>query len=89
MRGSVAVLACPALFIAAPVNGREGQYRVRMMDNLKGADCTYPAQHVLPDGTIFAATYGQWAKGKKNSILGYRFKVAHLDAPAKLAGVEE
>jgi len=66
--------------------GREGQYRVRMKDNLKGADCAYPTQHLLPDGTIFAATYGQWAKGEKNSILGYRFKIEQLDELAGKAG---
>ena len=69
-------------------NGREGQYRVRLKDNLKGADCAYPTQHRLPDGTIFAATYGQWAKGEKNSILGYHFKIEQLDAlvPGSRAG---
>jgi hypothetical protein len=66
--------------------GREGQYRVRMKGNLKGADCAYPTQHILPDGTIFAATYGQWGKGEKNSILGYRFKIEQLDALVKKAG---
>jgi hypothetical protein len=29
------------------VDGREGQYRVRLMDNTKGADCTYPGTAVL------------------------------------------
>jgi len=69
--------------------GREGQYRVRMKDNLKGADCAYPTQHLLPDGTIFAATYGQWGKGEKNSILGFRFKIEQLDAMVKKAGSEK
>ena len=67
-------------------NAREGQYRVRMKDNLKGADCAYPTQHLLPDGTIFAATYGQWGRGEKNSILGYRFKIEQLDSLAGKAG---
>ena len=65
---------------------REGQYRLRMKDNLRGADCAYPTQHILPDGTIFAATYGQWAKGEKNSILGYRFKIEQLDTLTRKAG---
>ena len=69
--------------------GREGQYRVRMKDNLKGADCAYPTQHRLPDGTIFAATYGQWGKGEKNSILGYHFKIEQLDAMVKKAGSQK
>ena len=32
------------------VQGKEGQYRVRIMDNTKGADCTYPGVELLPDG---------------------------------------
>ena len=55
-------------------------------DSLKGNDCAYPTQHLLPDGTIFAATYGQWAKGEKNSILGFHFKIEQLDALVKAAG---
>ena len=34
------------------VAGREGQYRVRIMDNTKAADCAYPGVEVLPDGTF-------------------------------------
>ena len=34
------------------VQGGEGLYRVRLMDNTKGADCAYPPVEVLPDGTI-------------------------------------
>ncbi|MDA2927547.1 glycoside hydrolase [Acidobacteria bacterium AH-259-G07] len=59
--------------------GREGQYRVRLKDNFKGADCAYPTQHRLPDGTIFAATYGQWQRGKPNYLLGYHFRIEQLD----------
>ncbi len=36
------------------VKGREGQYRVRLMDNTKDADCAYPGVEVLPDGTFVA-----------------------------------
>ena len=36
------------------VEGREGQYRVRLMDNTEGADCAYPGVEVLPDGTFVA-----------------------------------
>jgi hypothetical protein len=34
------------------VHGREGQYRVRLKDNHKGADCAYPGVEVLPDGDV-------------------------------------
>ncbi len=44
------------------VAGREGQYRVRLMDNTKGADCAYPGVIRLPDDTIVTTTYGHWTK---------------------------
>ena len=64
------------------VNGSEGQYRVRIMDNTKGADCTYPGIEVLPDGTIVTTTYGHWTEGEAPYIVSVRFKLAELDAKA-------
>ena len=65
------------------VNGTEGQYRVRIMDNTKGADCTYPGVEVLPDGTIVTTTYGHWTQGEQPYIVSVRFKLSELDAKAK------
>jgi BNR repeat protein len=62
------------------VNGTEGQYRVRIMDNTKGADCTYPGIEVLPDGTIVTTTYGHWTAGEPAYVVSVRFKLAELDA---------
>ncbi|MBC8356924.1 MAG: exo-alpha-sialidase [Planctomycetes bacterium] len=59
--------------------GREGQYRVRLMDNHKGADCAYPAVEILPDGTIIATTYGHWEKGEAPYIVSVRLKLEELD----------
>ena len=59
--------------------GREGQYRLRLKDNHKGADCAYPTQHLMPDGTLFAATYGCWDPGQPNYILSFRLKIEQLD----------
>ena len=39
------------------VRGREGQYRVRLMDNTKGGDCAYPGLELLPDTTFVTTTY--------------------------------
>jgi len=64
------------------VNGTEGQYRVRIMDNTKGADCTYPGIEVLPDGTIVTTTYGHWTEGEAPYIVSVRFKLSELDAKA-------
>ncbi|MFB0553624.1 MAG: sialidase family protein [Phycisphaerae bacterium] len=65
------------------VNGREGQYRVRLMDNHKQADCAYPGLEVLPDGTFIATTYGHWIEGEAPFIVSVCFKLKEIDAKAK------
>lgn len=65
------------------VNGAEGQYRVRLMDNTKGADCAYPGVEVLPDGTFVATTYGHWTAGESPYIVCVRLKLEELDARAR------
>jgi len=65
------------------VNGREGQYRVRLMDNHKQADCAYPGLEVLPDGTFVATTYGHWVEGEAPFIVSVRFKLKEIDAKVK------
>ena len=64
-------------------NGREGQYRVRLMDNTKGADCAYPPVEILPDDTLVTTTYGHWTKGEAPYIVSVRLKLSELDALAK------
>lgn len=59
--------------------GREGQYRVRLMDNHKGADCAYPAVEILPDGTIVTTTYGHWEQDQAAYIVSVRLKLEELD----------
>lgn len=63
--------------------GKEGQYRVRLMDNTKGADCAYPGVEVLPDGTFVTTTYGHWDEGKPPYVVSVRFRMGELDALAK------
>jgi hypothetical protein len=65
------------------VHGREGQYRVRLKKNTKGADCAYPGVEILPDGTIVTTTYGHWDKGEQPYILSVRLTLKELDAMAK------
>jgi len=65
------------------VKDRQGQYRVRLMDNTRGGDCAYPGLELLPDGTFVATTYGHWTKGKKPYIVSVRFKIAEIDELAK------
>ena len=65
------------------VNGREGQYRVRLMDNHRSADCAYPPVEILPDDTIVTTTYGHWTKGDSPYIVSVRLKLSELDAMAE------
>jgi len=65
------------------VKGTEGQYRVRLMDNTRGADCAYPGVERLPDGTFVTTTYGHWVKGESPFIVSVRFKLEELDEKAR------
>ncbi len=63
--------------------GREGQYRIRFMDNHHNRDCAYPGLELLPDGTFVTTTYGHWTEGEEPYIVSVRFKIEELDARAK------
>jgi hypothetical protein len=65
------------------VKGRDGQYRVRLMDNKEGTDCAYPGLEVLPDGTFVATTYGHWEEGKQPYIVSVRFTLGEIDSWAR------
>jgi hypothetical protein len=65
------------------VDGRPGQYRVRLKDNHSAADCAYPGVERLPDGTIVTTTYGHWTPQESPYILSVRFTLQELDALAK------
>ncbi len=61
------------------VQGKEGQYRIRIMDNTKGGDCGYAGVVVLPDDTIVTTTYGHWDKGEPPYIMTVRLKLEEMD----------
>ncbi|SMO86149.1 BNR repeat-like domain-containing protein [Fodinibius sediminis] len=61
---------------------REGQYRVRLMDNKHEWDCAYPAMELLPDGTIVTTTYGHWIEGEEPYIVSVRLTMDELDQRA-------
>jgi hypothetical protein len=70
------------------VNGREGQYRVRLMKNHPNAtgwiaDCAYPGVEILPSGTFVTTTYGHWLAGASPYVVSVRFTLKELDAKAK------
>ena len=58
---------------------REGQYRIRLMNNHERTDCAYPGVEVLPDGTIVTTTYGHWTPGEEPYIVSVRLKAEELD----------
>lgn len=62
-------------------NGREGQCRMRLLRNHKGADCAYPGVEVLPDGTIVTTTYGHWTPGEMPYIVSVRLRPKDLPRP--------
>ncbi|MBI1318380.1 MAG: hypothetical protein GC168_05430 [Candidatus Hydrogenedens sp.] len=62
------------------VEGNEGQYRVRIMDNTERLDCAYPGLEVLADGTIVTTTYGHWTEGEEPYVVSVRFTLDELDA---------
>ena len=66
------------------VDGNEGQYRVRFMDNFNDADCAYPALELLPDGTIVTTTYGHWTEGEAPYVASVRFTLQEMDTKAKV-----
>ncbi len=65
------------------VAARDGQYRVRFMDNHHSFDCAYTGVEVLPDGTFVVTTYGHWDEGAPPYIVAERFKLAELDPLVK------
>lgn len=63
------------------INGREGQYRVKLLHSHAGLDCGYPGLECLPDGTMVATTYIKYRPGpEKHSIVSVRFKLSEIDA---------
>ena len=71
------------------VNGREGQYRVRLLDSPVKGDLGYPGLELLPDGTFAATTYAVVGKGEKQSVVSVRFKMDDLDEKAKALPQQE
>ena len=63
------------------VRRREGQYRVRLLDNKSGpGDTGYAGLELLPDGTFVATTYCVLEKGEKPLVVSVRFRMEEIDA---------
>lgn len=60
------------------INGREGQYRIRLKDNTYSGDTAYPGVECLPSGMLVTTTYGHWITGEQPYIVSTRFKPEEL-----------
>jgi len=61
-------------------NGRDGQYRIKLLHSFNGGDNGYPGVELLPDGTFVATTYVKYREGpEQNSVVSVRFKLAETD----------
>ncbi len=62
------------------VEGREGDYRVKLLESHAGADCGYSGLEILPDGTFVATTYVKYRPDDPNhSVVSTRFRLDELD----------
>jgi hypothetical protein len=61
------------------MEGREGQYRIRFMDNKNAWDSAYPGVEVLPDGTFVVTSYGHWVEGEAPYVVSVRFSLEEMD----------
>lgn len=65
------------------INGREGQYRLRLLDNKSDpGDTGYAGLELLPDGTFVATTYCVLEQGEEPLVVSVRFKLKEIDARA-------
>jgi len=72
------------------VNGREGQYRVRLLDNKSSpGDTGYAGLELLPDGTFVTTTYCVLKECERPLVVSVRFKLQDIDAKALSAAERE
>lgn len=65
-------------------NGKDGEYKVKLLHSHKGSDCGYPGVELLPDGTIVATSYVKYRPGpEQNSVVSTRFTLKETDKSEK------
>lgn len=64
------------------VEGREGQYRVKLLHTHRQFDTGYPGIELLPDGTIVATTYVKYRADELHSVVSVRFSLDEIDGRA-------
>lgn len=69
------------------LSGKDGEYKIKLLDSHKGSDCGYPGLELLPDGTLVATTYIKYRAGpEQNSVVSARFSIAETDQAEKATG---
>ena len=62
------------------LDGRDGDYKIKLLHSHRGSDCGYPGLELLPDGTFVATTYVKLAPGpEQNSVVSVRFQLDETD----------
>ncbi len=67
------------------LEGRGGQYRVKLLHTHKQFDTGYPGIELLPDGTIVATTYVKYRPDELHSVVSVRFQLQEIDLLASAA----
>ncbi|SIN71690.1 sialidase family protein [Chitinophaga niabensis] len=66
------------------IQGKPGQYRIKLLHSYKTWDCGYSGLELLPDQTFVATTYIKYRPGEnKNSIVSTRFTLSETDRLAR------
>ena len=65
------------------IKGKPGQYVIRLADNKKEWDTSYPGVEILNDGNILTTTYGHWIENQAPYIISIRIKAEELDELGK------
>jgi len=62
------------------LEGRDGQYRIKLLHSHAGSDTGYSGLELLPDGTFVATTYVKYQPGPaKHSVVTTRFRLDEID----------
>ena len=63
------------------IDGREGQYLVKLIHSHQGWDHTYPGLEILPDGSFFGTTYIKYRSGPEmHSVISVRFRLDEIES---------
>ena len=65
------------------IQGKPGQYVIKLGDNKKGWDTSYPGVEILNDGNILTTTYGHWLENQAPYIISVRINSKELDELGK------